>query len=103
MQAGKLDRKIRIERKVPSRDEFGAEIFTWSLLAEVWAQSIPVTGREYFTAAQFVPEASIKFRIRYRSDLEEADTIVYNGTRYDIQYIAEMGRREGLEILAKKP
>lgn len=103
MKAGKLDRRILIQTKTTTRDSYGAEIISYTTLANVWAEILPVSGREYFLAAQFVPEAQLKIRIRYRTDFDETAQIIYNSTTYDILYIAEIGRQEGVEILVKKP
>jgi SPP1 family predicted phage head-tail adaptor len=45
----------------------------------------------------------VRFWIRHRSDVVGTDRIVYEGVAYDIQHIAEIGRREGLDILVKLP
>jgi SPP1 family predicted phage head-tail adaptor len=103
MKAGKLDRRITIQVKTATRDNFGAEIIAYNTLATVWAEVLPISGREYFTASQFVPEAQFRMRIRFREDFDETAQILYDGTVYDILYIAEIGRADGLEILVKKP
>jgi SPP1 family predicted phage head-tail adaptor len=103
MKAGKLDRRIQIKVKTSTRDSFGAEIIAYSLLATVWAEELSVTGREYFAAAQFIPESTLKFRIRFREDFDETAIISYKGTDYDILYMAEIGRADGVELLVKKP
>ena len=103
MKAGKLDRRVQIKVKTATRDSFGAEILTYSTLATVWAEVTPISGREYFSAAQFVPEASLKIRMRFREDFDETAIIHYDGIDYDILYIAEIGRADGLEVLVKKP
>jgi SPP1 family predicted phage head-tail adaptor len=103
MRAGKLDRRIQIKVKTSTRDSFGAEIIAYTLLATVWAEKLPITGREFFAASQFIPEATVKFRIRFREDFDETAKITYDGIDYDILYLAEIGRADGVEILAKKP
>ena len=103
MKAGKLDKRVTIKVKSATRDSYGAEIIGWSTLATVWAQVMPLSGREYFTAAQFVPEAELKIRIRFREDFDETAKITYNNIDYDILHIAEIGRQDGLEIVVKKP
>lgn len=103
MLSGKLDRRLRIERDTTSRDASGGLVHAWTELATVWGQALPLKGREFIEAAQFVAGAEIRFRIRWRADVTEAMRIVHDGISYDIQHIAEIGRREGLEILAKKP
>jgi SPP1 family predicted phage head-tail adaptor len=103
MKAGKLDRRIRLETKSATLDTYGQETVTWNLLAEVWAEVLPTTGRELVASLQVTPEVMTKFRIRWITGFKESDRIVYQNEPYDIVHIAEMGRREGLEIMAKKP
>lgn len=98
-----LDRRIRIERKVSTRDSFGGENISYSLRAEVWASVIYTRGREAFLSAQPTPTSDIEFRCRWRSDVDLTDRVLYEGQPYDIQYLAEMGRRRKLRILAKTP
>ena len=103
MKAGKLDRRIRIETKTATLDAYGQETVTWYLLAEVWAEVIPTSGREMIASMQVTPEVMTKFRIRYLDGLKETDRIIYKNDEYEISHIAEMGRTEGMEIMAKKP
>lgn len=102
MQAGKLDRRITIQEPVISQDDYGEPVVTgWADVATVWAQVVPVSGREYFDATAVRAEKTTRFRIRWRSGLTEAMRIVYDGRNYDIRSIVELGRREGLEIRAE--
>ena len=103
MKAGKLDRRITIKVKTATRDSYGAEIIGYTTLDTVWAEVMPLSGREYFVAAQFVPEAQLKIRIRFREDFDETAKITYKSTDYDILHIAEIGRQDGLEVVVKKP
>jgi SPP1 family predicted phage head-tail adaptor len=103
MRSGKLDRRITLQTLTISRDGYGATIETWTDLDTVWAEVVPLKGTEYFAAAQIVVEEQLKFRIRYRSDLTEKVRITYNGQTYDVQNITEIGRRQGLELLGKRP
>lgn len=101
MRAGALDRRIRIEQQTTSQDGFGEPIVTWAILAVVAAEVRPLRGQERFQAQQFAAEATTRFRIRHRTDLDETMRILYDGEEYDIAAISELGRREGLELLAK--
>lgn len=117
MQAGRLDRKIDIERKALTQDEFGQETEAWDKIASRRAASAtPVNGDERFAASQFVGKRVIEFRIRYSAALANVnplDRIVYPAGAaesptpepaedeiYDIQDVREIGRREGLQIFA---
>lgn len=100
MQSARLDRRVTVQQRVLTRDTYGSEIESWTERCVVWGQRLDTTGREYFTAAERRAEGTAKFRLRYRDDLEVTDRLVCEGVTYDIQNIAELGRREGLEIVA---
>ncbi len=100
MRAGDLDRLITIEQPTESVDAYGAPTQTWATLAQVWAQVKPVRGSEYFAAQQMNARVDAVFRVRYRTDLTTKMRISYNSETYDIQGIIEIGRREGLELMA---
>ena len=100
MRAGSLDRRIDILRRTLTRNEYGEQVETFDVYDTVWAAKLDTTGRELFTAKGTIAENSTRFRIRYRSDLYLTDRLSYGGTEYDITQIAELGRRDGLEIVA---
>jgi len=91
---GRLDRLIVIEQSTPAQDAAGQPIKSWAALATVWAEVIPVGGREVFEARQFGAETVAKFRIRYRGDVTRKMRVVYDGDEYDIAGVAEDRRFE---------
>ena len=101
MRAGQLDRRIVIERNTPATDSLGEPIDSWATLATVWAEVREPRGREFFAGEQRVAEIDTVFIIRHRTDVTPRDRINYNANLYDIQFIGEIGRRVGLEIMAK--
>ncbi|MGR3452882.1 phage head closure protein [Pseudooceanicola sp.] len=102
--AGKLDRRITLERGTVSDDGFNDAIGEpWSVLAEVWAQSMPLSDGERWRAGSIGATATHRFRIRYSSqvaDLNPKDRLVFEGRVYDISGVKELGRRTGLEVTA---
>lgn len=120
MRAGRLDRKLDVQRKSVTLDDFGQEVETWTNLSARRAASYgPVKGEERFTADQFVAREQIEFRIRYSAivaDLNPMDRIIYPAIDpdsspedtvttdriFDIMAVFEIGRREGLRILAAR-
>lgn len=102
MFAGKLDRKIRIERDSgSSRDSLGAPVEEWEKFRDVWANVVPMSGGEVFTAGKDTPGQVSKFFVRYFLGLNEKDRISYDGKAWDILYFREIGRQRGWEILAQ--
>lgn len=96
-----MDRRIQLERLSVSQDSnYGGVQQSWTLIATVWAKLVPISGREFFASDQLVADAMIRFRLRYRSDLDATCRIVYNAKPYNIRYIAEIGRHDELEITA---
>ena len=103
MRAGELDRRIRIEQPVETRDEETGEVETkWVPFAEVWAQRRDLRGREEYSAQQIAAGLDTRFRLRFLEGVTPKMRIVCEGVAYDIRPAVELGRREGLEILASR-
>lgn len=103
MAAGKLDRKIRLERATTTRDALGAPVQSWTTLAIVWAAYEPLRDSERYAADQVGATATARFRIRHSAtvaDLGPLDRLVFEGRTYDIHAVKEVQRRKGLEITA---
>lgn len=103
MLAGKLDRRIRLERATVTQNDLGEEIPTWGLLATVWASKRDVSDGERIAAAEVSAEITTRFQIRWDSswsDLNPRDRLVVDARIYGISGVKEIGRREGLEITA---
>jgi len=100
MRAGRLDRRIVIQKDTPTRSATGAEKQAWSTLATVWAEKRHVAGGETFRGVQVVAKATLAFVIRHRTDVTTKMRVSYDGELYDIHRIDELGRRDGLIIQA---
>jgi SPP1 family predicted phage head-tail adaptor len=100
MQGGTLDRRITLMHRVLTSNRFGEQVVGYETYDQVWAQKLDVTGREFFSAQRTLAEGTTRFRIRHRNDLLATDLITYGGREYDIIQIAELGRKDGIEILA---
>lgn len=98
MLAGKLDRRITIQRKTVSHDALNEPVEVWNGLATVWAQRLGQTGQEFFANDQVLSEYKVIFRIRWRRDLKDTDRVMFEGRAHDIHSIRELGRRVGLEL-----
>jgi len=99
VKAGTLNRRITIQQATTSADGYGEPIASWSSLAEVWAEVLPLTVNERFQAQQINPEATVKMRLRHRDDVTIHMRVLYEGVYYDIQGVTEIGFHEGLELL----
>jgi SPP1 family predicted phage head-tail adaptor len=106
LKAGDLDRRITIQLAVKTPDASGEPIEVWSDLATVWAEVVPLGGREFFEARQVNAEQTTRFRIRYRADITREMRVIYpipDGDTYGIEAAEEdrrFARREALLITA---
>jgi len=107
MLAGKLDRRVTIEKGGAADDGYN-ETEAWAPYVTVWAQFIPSAGKE--AREQLGREAIMpaSFRIRYSFDAALVEPGNYRlrypaepgGQLWDIKSVAEIDRRERLEIIA---
>jgi SPP1 family predicted phage head-tail adaptor len=116
MRAGRLDRKIDIQRQTASQSPSGEPIESWTDIVKSWSASVrPLRGDERYSVPQEVASEQIQFEVRYSTvlaDLTPKDRIIYpalgegeesSGRRIcDILAINEIGRRKGLQIVAQK-
>ena len=99
MRAGRLDRVVTLGKKtVSGQDSYGEETVTWTDVI-VWAERRDLRGDERWTAQQVMGKQTCVYRIYYRTDLTVEDRLVDGSDTYDIHSIAEIGRKEGLELL----
>lgn len=101
LAAGKMDRRIRLERFTSALDEYNEPIETWAPLATRWASYEPLSDGEKFSAWETTASVSARFQIRWSrgvADLNPKDRLIFDGVVHEIIRVKEVGRREGLEI-----
>lgn len=104
MRAGSLNRTIEITRTTtapnPSEPWVPGEPTT-VVVAKVRAALVQQSTEEFMRNFGESQETAVVFRIRYRSDIELTDQVVYGGQTYDLLEAKEIGFREGTELRAK--
>lgn len=102
MRAGEMDRRIVIETATEAQNALGEPVKTWGVFATVWADKRqPSRGREYVSSQSINVEIDQVFRIRWLDGVTEKMRINDGGKYYDILHLAELGRRQGLDISAR--
>jgi SPP1 family predicted phage head-tail adaptor len=97
VSAGKLDRRITIQRRTTTLDSYGQQSSGWTNIATVWANVKPVGGREKLRSGALESTLTHTVMLRYQIDLMpaiEADAwrILY-GTRV-LQITAAMDKED---------
>lgn len=100
MRAGRLNQRIAIEQKSVTRAGNGEEVVSWIPLDTVWAEVRQLRGKEFFAAAQMQGAMDHQVLIRYRTDVTRDMRLKWGAQSLDIVGIAEIGNRDGLEIMA---
>jgi len=89
-----LNESISLYSKTQSRAANGTLTTTRTLVATVYAKTRPMSGNERSRSDQSEGYADYRFYIHQRSDLSEANIIVWNSTDYNIKFIADNGPKE---------
>jgi head-tail adaptor len=96
---GKLDRRVRIEQPVITRDPaYGSEQITWSLVATVWAQVRENTQAERTADNLRVATRATTVTVRYRPGVVPTMRLVQDTRVLQIVGVLERGRRQWLDI-----
>lgn len=103
MLAGKLDRRITLERATAAIDPgSGERVETWGPIATLSANYKPVSDGEKMQAGEIGATLSARFTIRYDSawaDVNPKDRLIFEGRTFDIVGAKEVGgRRQFIEI-----
>lgn len=101
LDPGRRDRLVTIEQYALTQDTTGGEVKTYSVFRKAWAQVVPLTARDRNMSGGVHSERESKFLIPYISGIDETMRISYDDLYWEILGIAEIGRREGLELLAR--
>lgn len=98
IKAGKLDRQITIERETETVAASGAVSKAWAAVATIRAELVQRSADEFLTGFGVAEAGGAVFRIRYLAGITPADRVIFDGAAYDINEIAELGRKRGLEL-----
>lgn len=93
---GRMDQRISFERSFGTANGLGGFTPTWGEApapSSVWAHVQPRGGREGVVADGVKAAQSYLFTIRNRTDITEADRIVWDGYPYNIRRIERQGAR----------
>lgn len=102
-QPGELDQRVIIVRETQVGDGQGGHTVTTATVATVWAKVVAKSGREREHSDRLNAESMYLFVIRWRSDVREADRLLWRGQEYNIRAIAQDGGRKlYLEIDAER-
>jgi SPP1 family predicted phage head-tail adaptor len=84
-------------------DEGGGATVTWNPVATLWAEVIPLSGREELRADGLQTVAKFEVRTRYRAGISPEMRFVFGGRVLEIQAVRDIeGRRRWLSCLCEE-
>lgn len=106
MFAGQLDRRVTIQTKQETTDDFGQTIVTWVDKRTLWAGKFDLVGSEFFEAGAENSEVETDWKLRWQPNLNlTAETRIKerDGTTHEVVTPPmEIGRREGLKLRTRR-
>lgn len=94
MLAHRLKYRITIQQQSATQDAFGEPVRTWTDVASVWAEILPLNGRELFAAQTNQSQVDSKIVIRHRNGITAAMRILQSSTEYNIEAVLPQQGRE---------
>lgn len=107
VRAGDLNRQIVIQTRDAGEDAAGQPLTTWTTTATVWANVKGATGMGSIrqSAARdgvAVELNSYSFRIRYRTDVDAAERVVFDGQNFDVKQVRhDFARKEWTDLVCE--
>ena len=103
ISAGKLNRRITIQRATVTYDEFNNPVYTWKDLAKVWAARTDTAGGERLDAAAVGASLLALFLVRYSgvtASVTSKDRLVADGVTFDITNVRRGFSKDIVELYA---
>lgn len=98
MRAGLLNEPIIVERSHIHRNEYGEEQTVWECHINTRARVDDNGGNNTFENDERVFTRSLTFTVRIYHDIRNLDRIIWDGKKYQIQYI-EKRKKEHSQII----
>lgn len=88
MKAGSLRHRVTIQQRADTQSSMGGMTEAWSTYAaDVPAEIVPLSGREFVAAGAQRGEIIARIMVRYDSGLTEQMRVVFEGKTYPIHAI----------------
>lgn len=100
MKGGNLDRRITIQNKTEVIATNGQRTLTWATFLTVWSNPVEKDGFEKTDNNNRSTTRMVSFRVRYNSTITNEMRILWGSEYYKIEDTKELGRQEGLIIVA---
>ena len=84
MKVGKMRYRVTLQKPSEDTDEFANPKDEWVDVSTIWADIVPVSGREYFAAQQNMSETQYKIYIRFLDGITPKMRMMAGNKFYEI-------------------
>ncbi len=95
--SSRLRHRLTLQQEDTTEDGAGGYARSWQDIADVWAEIIPLSGKELLFAGQLQAEVTHRILIRYRDAVHAGQRLVFDGRVFNIH--AVMNIRENDDLL----
>lgn len=102
--AGRLNKRVQLQKKIPIKNEFGHKSKTdYSPVCKLWASVDPVSARQIVASQQKIGEVTHLVKIRFREGISDQFRFVFKERVFDIVHAINV-KEAGviLEVLCKE-
>lgn len=101
--SSRLRHRLELQSEAQAADGGGGYARSWEHVAYVWAEVIPLEGRERLFADKIQAEATHRIHIRYRDDITTSHRLLFENRIFSIRAIRNIQERDDeLEILVEE-
>ena len=102
MKIGRMRYRIDIEEFSISKNTNGFPIKKWNNICTVWADIVPVSGKELLNSGQIISEVTDKIYIRYRTGINTDMRVRHEDKYYNITSVLGDKRSGMLTLMVKR-
>lgn len=98
MRAGALRHRILIQRKIVTRDSFGAEVIEWQPVTAAWARVETPTGAEFVELAKTQATLTHKVSLRHRDGILPEMRVEWGNHTLEIEAVLADNRKREMML-----
>ncbi len=99
--ASRLRQKLTLQSEIQTADGAGGYTRSWEEVAELWAEIIPISGREKLFAMQLESSVTHRVLIRWRSGVNSGQRLINDSLTLNIIYVSSIQNGELLELMVE--
>jgi|TARA_Y100000114_G_C11730800_1_gene313451 SPP1 family predicted phage head-tail adaptor len=96
---GNMRHRINLKRATNTTDTGGGMTQSFSTLKTLFASVKPISGKELYRHGKLEESVTHEIMIRYRSDINTSDKILFDSREFNIRHIRNLDERKRYMLL----